>query len=145
MWPGGIMYVYQGVGVLWRRLPENIIFHTQRIICGITFTSFLSGFPTIWSFDLFIVWIEFYLLYFYNPFFRILCCLQNKLYLAWCRSGPLEKNSNPSLHNPWCEYLKVGTKNKAESRLSPWLIVTLYSCKVTIKYFYAYLFGFEFL
>ena len=78
-------HLSQGVGVLWRRLPENIIFHTQRIICGITFTSFLSGFPTFWSFDLFVVWIEFCLLYFYNPFFRILCCLQNKCYLVWCR------------------------------------------------------------
>ena len=29
--------------------------------------------------------IEFCLLCFYNPFFRVLCCLQNKLYLAWCR------------------------------------------------------------
>ena len=75
----------QGVGVLWRRLPENIIFQPQRIICGITFTSFLSGFPIFWSFDLFVVWIEFCLLYFYNPFFRILCCLQNKCYLVWCR------------------------------------------------------------
>ena len=80
-----LLCLNQGVGVLWRRLPENIIFQPQRIICGITFTSFLSGFPIFWSFDLFVMWIEFCLLYFYNPFFRNLCCLQNKRYLVWCR------------------------------------------------------------
>ena len=49
--------------------------HIKYIICSIKTISFLSGFPTLNSFDLFVVWIEFCLLYFYNPFseFSVVC------------------------------------------------------------------------